>query len=327
MTSDVIIDLSHHDVVTPDFALVYGSGVRAVILKATELDRTNGTPFTDPTFVERSQAAKGAGILVGAYAFFTDASVDQQVALFLKVALPQTNFLVLDFEPYPSSQPTLLGIKAAIAIILAKTGRKPVIYCGRYMVPEADPVLGSCALWLAEWGTDPVPGPSWSTWNLWQYTSVAGSVAVPGVGQCQRSRFNGTADQLTSWWDNPGPVPVQSSVARRHHHRRVVRKRRPVVTPVVAMAMAFILMTGGFSAVIIKATPQPQWEIVSTMAVDENAEDLLARPKLPPVAVPAHPLIPYGVSICVEGDLRRGLKGSPCAPLGGKLFDDFIYSR
>lgn len=204
--SDCVIDLSHYDNVTPDWAQVWASGIQAVILKASELDFTNGSPFADPTFVERSQNAKGAGLLVGAYCFFTAADVNQQMQNFLRVALPETNFLVLDFESYPSSQPTLSGLKAAISILRSKNpGRSPVIYCNRYMVSTADPVLGSCALWLPEWGTNPVPGPSWKTWNLWQYTTVNGSISVPGIGQCQRSKFNGTIDQLRSWWGNPLP--------------------------------------------------------------------------------------------------------------------------
>ena len=203
--SDVVIDLSHYDQVTPNWSQVWTSGIQAVILKATEIDQTNGRPFVDSTFISRAKGATDAGLLVGAYCFFTGASVDQQMSLFLATSLPLTSFLVLDFEDYPSSQPTLSGLKAAIAIVKAKTARSPVLYCNRYMVPVPDPVLVSCPLWLPEWGTNPVPGPSWSRWNLWQYTSKSGSVPVPGIGQCQRSKFNGTIDQLHYWWGNPVP--------------------------------------------------------------------------------------------------------------------------
>ena len=95
--SDVVIDLSDYDQVTPNWSQVWTSGIQAVILKATEIDQTNGRPFVDSTFISRAKGATDAGLLVGAYGFFTGASVDQQMSLFLATSLPLTSFLVLDF--------------------------------------------------------------------------------------------------------------------------------------------------------------------------------------------------------------------------------------
>lgn len=62
----------------PDFAKVKGDGVNFVILKATE-----GVDFADPSFTANAQAAKNAGLPIGAYHFLRSTPIDQQAQDFL----------------------------------------------------------------------------------------------------------------------------------------------------------------------------------------------------------------------------------------------------
>jgi lysozyme len=65
-------------------------------------------------------------------------------------------------------------------------------------------ILRHCPLWLARYGEAPpdVPQP-WRRWTLWQYTDGADGPeprAVPGIGRCDRDRFNGTGEELRAAW-------------------------------------------------------------------------------------------------------------------------------
>lgn len=62
----------------PDFAKVKGDGVSFVILKATE-----GVDFADPSFTANAEAAKNAGLPIGAYHFLRSTPIDQQAQDFL----------------------------------------------------------------------------------------------------------------------------------------------------------------------------------------------------------------------------------------------------
>lgn len=62
----------------PDFAKVKGDGISFVILKATE-----GVDFADPSFTANAQAAKDAGLPIGAYHFLRATPINQQAQDFL----------------------------------------------------------------------------------------------------------------------------------------------------------------------------------------------------------------------------------------------------
>jgi lysozyme len=203
ITSDFVIDISHYDNVSQDFVTVAKAGIVAVILKATQ-----GTGFVDPTFLPRVAEAKAAGLEVGAYHFLDGSGPAAQVAHFLTVAASEggVDWLALDWEPYPSSQASVMQAATAAASIQAATGRWPVLYTIRYMLSAPNRTLSKCPLWLAEYGTQPICPPGFSQWKLWQHTDGrVGSavVPVPGIGRCDRSKFAGTVDQLRAWWKNP----------------------------------------------------------------------------------------------------------------------------
>jgi lysozyme len=217
VTSDVVLDLSHYDTVSQDFVATAAAGVEAVILKATQ-----GTGFIDPTFIERVTEARAAGLLVGAYHFLDGSSPAAQVAHFLTVALSEAgvSWLALDWEPYPSSQASVMQAATAAASIQAATGTWPVLYTIRTMLSSANRTLSKCELWLAEYGTRPICPPGFAAWKLWQHTDgQVGSavVPVPGIGPCDRSKFAGTTDKLKVWWAaQSGEAP--SAVVERPTH-------------------------------------------------------------------------------------------------------------
>jgi hypothetical protein len=70
-----VIDISHYEMVSQNFAETAASGIVAVILKATQ-----GTVFVDPTFLPHVAEARAAGLLVGAYHFLDGSSPAEQIA-------------------------------------------------------------------------------------------------------------------------------------------------------------------------------------------------------------------------------------------------------
>jgi lysozyme len=197
MMIDVVLDLSHWQ--SPvNFAAVEASGVLAVILKATQ-----GASWVDFTFIERSSAARAAGLLVGAYHFADASDPCAQVGNFLGIAgsMPR---LAIDIEANGMGDTVSIAQAAElVARLQMATGKLPLVYMGRWG-PTGDgaglpnSVLTRCPLWLPEYGPNPVPPDGWDMWTLWQYTS---SGDCPGVGGiCDRSQFSGTADDLAAWW-------------------------------------------------------------------------------------------------------------------------------
>jgi lysozyme len=187
--TDAIIDLSHFNA-NPDFALARSGGILAVIHKATE-----GIAFSDPAYAARRDAA--GGLWWGAYHFGDGTDGIEQADFFLS-KIGTTRMLALDFEKNPGGPSmTLDQARAFVTRVRAATGRWPGLYGGGYLKQmlggAKDPVLGNCWLWLAQYGPRAVVPPNWTAWSMWQYTD---SSAVPGVGRCDRSRFNGSAAEL-----------------------------------------------------------------------------------------------------------------------------------
>jgi lysozyme len=206
---DAVIDVSHFNG-SPDWTSVSAAGILGVIHKATQ-----GSNWIDPTFAAASTAVPAAGLLWGAYHFGTgDESGSAQAQFFLDTVKPDANTLcAIDFESNPSgTQMTLEDLLDWIETVQNATGRAPVVYGGLSLLfPQigtaAEPTLAACPLWVAEYtsAAEPsgLPTQVWSTWTLWQYTD---SGSVGGVtGDVDRSRFNGTAQELTACWAAPPP--------------------------------------------------------------------------------------------------------------------------
>lgn len=209
---DAVIDISHFNG-SPDWKQVRAAGIVGVIHKATQ-----GGTWVDPSFAAARAAVSEAGLLWGAYHFATGA-VDgaTQARFFLDTVRPDAQTLcVIDFESNPSGQPMPLDeLLAWVETVQTATGRPPVVYGGRSLLFPAvgtapQPTLAACPLWVAEYtaATDPsgIPGQVWKTWTLWQYTETGNVAGVSGY--VDRSRFQGSAEELATWWTESGAAAL-----------------------------------------------------------------------------------------------------------------------
>lgn len=179
----LVADLSHHNTVT-SFADVYASGIRGVILKASQ-----GSTNTDATYAQRRKDARWAGLLVGAYHFGDSSTVKNQVSNFLRVSDPDANtLLALDWEPNGRWTMSLDQAKEFLQLVYDRTGQVPVLYSGN-LVKETlgdrpDPFLAKHRLWLAQYGPKAVLPKGWDAYWLHQFTGDGqgpGPHEIPGV--------------------------------------------------------------------------------------------------------------------------------------------------
>jgi len=203
---NAVIDISHHNKIA-SLVKVAESGVIGVIQKATQ-----GFSFKDPTFVLNKKKILDAGLLFGAYHFGTSGDPLAQADFFLSTA-NGTSCLVLDFEPNPQGHDmSLLEAEHFVHHVFTQTGRYPGLYSG-HTVKEAlmaagitspdQTELSKCWLWFARYGAPPLIPKVWDHWTMWQYTDGAagqGPHEVPGIGRCDRDFFNGTTDELRTFW-------------------------------------------------------------------------------------------------------------------------------
>ena len=204
---NAIIDLSHHNTVT-SFADAKAAEVVGVIHKATQ-----GTEFTDATYDQHRAAAKGAGLLWGAYHFARRGDIPGQVDHFLSVAnLSPDELVVLDFEPNSTEGTMSLGeAERFITLVQQRIGRPPGLYSGQSFLTDVvgkktTTALAQAWLWMARFASiPPTPPPAWQDFALWQYTD--GNVGmqphqVLGIGRCDRDKFNGDETTLRTLWSN-----------------------------------------------------------------------------------------------------------------------------
>jgi len=202
---DVVVDISHFQQVS-DFAAVKSSGIVGVIHKATQ-----GTGYTDPSYAQHKSAALEAGLLWGAYHFADASDPAAQAQHFLSVTGGDPGTLhILDMEQnYAAGQPeasmTIAQAEQFVTGIFNATGRYPGFYSGSYIKEllgnQHNATLANCWLWLAQYSTSAVVPPAWPYWSMWQYTDGSnGQQPVAGIGNCDRSRFNGDMNGLLKLW-------------------------------------------------------------------------------------------------------------------------------
>lgn len=201
--TNAVVDISHHNNAV-DFGKAQAAGLIGVIHKATQ-----GSGGVDHTYAARRPLAEEAGLLWGAYHFGTGSDGVAQADHFLQtVGDTDGVLLVLDFEGNPTGPSmTLEEARAFVVHVKEKTGRWPGFYSGhdikQALQGAKDPILANCWFWLAQYGPTAVVPPCWSAWTMWQYTD--GSIGplpheAPGIGRCDRDKFNGTEDQLRAFW-------------------------------------------------------------------------------------------------------------------------------
>lgn len=200
---NVVVDISHHNA-NPNFAQAAAAGIVGVIHKATQ-----GLAFKDQMYIVNRQKALDAGLLWGAYHFGTGGDGAAQADFFLETVDPGPDtLLILDYEPNTQGATMSLDdARAFVSELNTKVGRFPGLYSGSLIKQQlgnnTDPILSQCFFWLAQYGPNAVVPPNWATWTLWQYTD--GNLGpqphtVPGIGACDRDKFNGDLDDLKKLW-------------------------------------------------------------------------------------------------------------------------------
>jgi lysozyme len=202
---NAVVDLSHHNTVA-SFQDAKLNGVVGVIHKATQ-----GRSIVDAKYHARRERALTNGLLWGAYHFGVKGNVELQVKNFLETVRPvNTDLLVLDFEPNgEAGTMTLTEAEQFVSLVNEKTGRFPGLYSGQAFLrnklgSNTTTVLKNCFLWIARYSSElPIVPPAFPAFTFWQYTDGnAGDQPhqVPGIGRCDRDKFNGDIDGLKRLW-------------------------------------------------------------------------------------------------------------------------------
>ena len=191
------IDLSAHNG-SIDFDSVAADGVEFVFLKATE-----GITFKDPKFKANYQAAREAGVKVGAYHFFRfDCDGYEQGRNFLESvdSLPLDLPLAIDIEEWgnPHNHSTAEISEAIRGMIFALEGgrHKVILYTNkngynRFVKGRLDEM----PVWVCSFTNPPMPEAD--SWVLWQHSHES---YVNGIkGKVDLNTFNGDSSSWDKW--------------------------------------------------------------------------------------------------------------------------------
>ena len=224
-----VVNLSHYDLMHPDFAAMKSEGIVGVIHEATypRFDR-------DAQYAARQQAAAREGLLWGAYHYADATDPVRQADHFLSivsgawsqadpVSRPAGVLLVLDFEKnghYPGGTMRADQAVAFVERIHERTGEYPGLYSGEYHLRQVlnspkvtsaqRALLTKCWLWIANYHYEPRATAPWDFWHLWQYCGdgkcdlprAAYPTSVANVRKAERNIFRGSASALEDFWQN-----------------------------------------------------------------------------------------------------------------------------
>lgn len=241
LASNSVVNLSHYDMMQPDFAAMKSEGILGIIHEATY------PPFTrDAYYTLRQKTAARAGLLWGAYHYANGTDPVRQADHFLSVvssawlqadplSRPPGVLLVLDFEKnghYPGGTMRVEQAVAFVERVRERTGKYPGIYSGEYHLAQAlrnpkvsaadKSILAKCWLWLANYGSQPRATSPWDFWHLWQYCGDGRCrlprseypKSVANIIKAERNIFNGTPTALGAFWQEhswlPGAVKSRS---------------------------------------------------------------------------------------------------------------------
>ncbi len=210
------IDVSYYQG-TIDWTAVSGAGWRFAIT------RINDGAFMDPKFDENWAGIKNAGMIRGAYQYFRPGNdVNEQAQTVVdKVGKlgPGDLPVTIDVEATDGQSPTTIVNKITtwMEIVEAGTGKKPIIYTGKYFWQDnvQSGAFSDYPLWHAQYPNaclpPAMPPPScgcaniadqWSTWTMWQYTSTG---SIPGIGtNVDKNVFMGTEADLIAFANQGG---------------------------------------------------------------------------------------------------------------------------
>src|SRR5213596_886712 len=223
-----VVNLSHYDMMRPDFTAMKQQGIVGVIHEATY------PPFVrDAKYLDRQMGALQAGLLWGSYHYANASDPIRQADHFLSVvssAWAQANpvtrpsvgvLLVLDFEKnghYPGGTMRADQAVAFVERIRERTGVYPGIYGSEYYLRQAlnspkvsyaqKKTLTNCWLWIANYSKEQRATAPWSYWALWQYCGdgrcklprSAYPISVANVRKAERNIFRGDRTALQEFW-------------------------------------------------------------------------------------------------------------------------------
>ncbi|MGI9088845.1 MAG: glycoside hydrolase family 25 protein [Chthoniobacterales bacterium] len=232
--SNSVVNLSHYDLMRPDFAQMKREGIVGIIHEATfpRLER-------DAKYAERQRAAVAEDLLWGAYHYANSDNPVRQADHFLEVVRnswrqagpgnrPEHVLLVLDFEKnghYPGGTMRVDQAVAFIERIHERTGVYPGFYGSEFRLRQVlgspkvtaaqKRVLGQCWLWVANYHFQPQSILPFGRWKMWQYTGDGvcdlprGEFpkAVANIRNAERNVFAGTPVNLREFWRDNGWRP------------------------------------------------------------------------------------------------------------------------
>jgi lysozyme len=225
-----VVNMSHYDLMRPDFVAMANEGIVGVIHEAT-FPRLR----LDDRYYERQDAAHEAGLLWGAYHYGDGTNPIRQADHFMdSVASGRSSvrpeesgkrrgvLLVLDFEKnthYPGGTMSVRQAVTFVERIKERTGKYPGLYCSEYRLrqmlygPGATSahrrVLGNCWLWIANYHFEPRNTAPWRTWHMWQYTGDGKCdlrprsqfpKSVANIRRAERNIFRGDNIALQAFW-------------------------------------------------------------------------------------------------------------------------------
>jgi lysozyme len=242
-----VVNLSHYDMMRPDFAAMRREGILGVIHEATypRLER-------DAKYLDRQMGALQAGLLWGAYHYGDGTDPVRQADHFLSVvsnswaqAGSATRspgvLLVLDFEKnghYPGGTMRPDQAVAFVERIRERTGVYPGVYSGEYHLGQVlnsprvtsaqRKTLTNCWLWVANYHKEPRATAPWSYWALWQYCGDGKCglprrsypISVANIKKAERNIFRGNMSDLQEFWQRRAWQP-SGGKARREPDRTV----------------------------------------------------------------------------------------------------------
>jgi lysozyme len=168
-------DITSHDS-DIDWNKFVEDGYYFVFIKASQ-----GTSFVDPRFKYYWEAAGRAGLIRGAYHFFTSTDGKLQASNFLTalksvVLGPCDIGAALDFETPIGEQQMTAAERVKHAVLWLQdvqtaTGKPPILYSGSYLKDLGDPPeLAAYPLWLASYSTNPRLPPNHTRYTFWQFS-------------------------------------------------------------------------------------------------------------------------------------------------------------
>ncbi len=199
------VDVSYHSGKV-DWSAAAAHGHRFALTLATA-----GNDFTDPFLATHWERMRQAGLVRGAYHFFSSADDPvEQAHHFLAHVLFEPGDLapVVDIEklygPAPPDLPERL--RKFLEVVEAELGVKPIIYTGpTFWKNHMSGDFGDYPLWIAEYGVEAPQVPEgWDVWHLWQWRDNVDLPEIAPVVDLNRLRSAADLDRLLI----PGPAPA-----------------------------------------------------------------------------------------------------------------------